>query len=116
MEPPAPSAAAAGLGVLGRSPADGGAGAPATPSDGLLPVPVAFSVSTVIVTGLSPLATEQTLREFFKNCGNIVQLNLLGYQQHSSYCTRRSTHEPLKALLFFLIFFMNPFFLYNFTF
>ncbi|ELR17076.1 RNA recognition motif domain containing protein [Acanthamoeba castellanii str. Neff] len=61
----------------------GGEGLLSTPvsdpgSDGLLPVPPQFSVSTVIVTNISPLATEQDLRDFFANCGNIVQINLLG--------------------------------------
>lgn len=67
----------------------GGEGLLSTPvgdpgSDGLLPVPPQFSVSTVIVTNISPLATEQDLRDFFANCGNIVQINLLGYSRLAS--------------------------------
>jgi len=58
---------------------DGGAEVPPrATTDGLLPVPPQFSVSTVIVTNISPLATEQNIRDFFSNCGKIVQLNLLG--------------------------------------
>jgi hypothetical protein len=83
----------------------GGEGLLSTPvsdpgSDGLLPVPPQFSVSTVIVTNISPLATEQDLRDFFANCGNIVQINLLGY-----IC---SSHQSL--LLSFRLLFHARFF------
>jgi hypothetical protein len=56
------------------------AAAAAAASDGLLPVPPQFSVATIIVTNISPLATERDLRDFFANCGNIVQLNILGFR------------------------------------